>query len=185
MKQYIIFLALAIVSSPLCAQRMVYKQKSLEINTGLLNTDKVGKNFYINLTLNSFSKHGNYWIWGLEYQKKAVDYKNWEIPLENYFGEVGYSIKLLSDSKKFITLNGALTGVAGYESVNRGDSILLDGGVLKNQNGFVFGTGGRLSLETYISDRVVFMVQSRIRILWGTDLEKFRPLTGIGLRFNF
>ena len=80
MKQYIIFLVLAIMSSPLCAQRMVYKQKSLEMNIGLLNTDKVGKNFYINLTLNSFAKQGNYWIWALEYQKKVVDYKNWEIP---------------------------------------------------------------------------------------------------------
>jgi hypothetical protein len=35
----------------------------------------------------------------------------------------------------------------------------MDGGVLKNRNGFVFGTGGRLSLETYLSDRIVFMLQ--------------------------
>ncbi len=185
MKKFIILLVLAIMSIPLYAQRMVYKQKSLEINTGLLNADRIGKDFYINLTLNSFAKHGNYWGWGLEYQKKTADYKNWKIPLEDFLGEAGYSIKLLSDSRKFITLNGALTGVAGYESVNKGDSILLDGGVLKNKNGFVFGTGGRLSLETYISDRVVFMLQGRIRILWGSDLERFRPSMGLGLRFNF
>lgn len=117
--------------------------------------------------------------------RKTIDYKNWEIPLEDFLGEIGYSKKLLSDARKVITLNGGVTAVAGYESVNRGDSILFDGGLLKNKNGFVFGTGGRLSLETYLSDRIVFMLQGRIRVLWGTDLERFRPSTGIGLRFNF
>ncbi|WP_343657900.1 conjugal transfer protein TraO [Chryseobacterium sp.] len=185
MKKYIIFLVLAIMSIPLYAQRMVYKQKSLEINTGLLNADRIGKDFYLNLTLNSFAKHGNYWIWGLEYQKKTADYKTWSIPLEDFLGEVGYSIKLLSDSRKFITLNGGVTGVAGFKSVNKGDSLLMDGGVLKNQSGFVYGTAGRLSLETYLSDRIVFMLQGRVRVLWGTDLERFRPSSGIGLRFNF
>ncbi|MGE6397062.1 conjugal transfer protein TraO [Chryseobacterium scophthalmum] len=185
MKKYIIFSVLAIMSISLHAQRMVYKQNSIEINSGLLNTERVSKNFYLNLTLNSFAKHGNYWIWGLEYQKKTVNYKDWEIPLEDFLGEIGYSVKLLSDARKFITLNGGFTGVAGYESVNKGDSLLLDGGVLQNKNGFVFGTGGRLSLETYLSDRIVFMLQGRIMVLWGTDLERFRPSTGIGLRFNF
>lgn len=185
MKKYIIFLVLTIISINLYAQRMVYKQKSLELNTGLLNTEKVGKNFYINLTLNNFAKYGNYWIWGAEYQKRTADYKNGEIPLENFLGEAGYSLKLLSDARKFITLNGAITGVAGYEAVNRGDSVLMDGGVLNNRNGFVFGSGGRLSLETYLSDRIVFMLHGRIRLLWGTDLQRFRPSAGVGLRFNF
>ena len=185
MKKYIIFFILATMSPTLFAQRMVYRQKSVEVNAGFLNTNNVGENFYLNLSLNSFAKHGNYWICGVEYQKKTAEYKNWEIPVEDFLGELGYSVKLLSDSRKFITVNGGITGVAGYETVNKGDSLLLDGGVLKNKNGFIFGTGGRLSLETYLSDRIVFMLQARIRMLWGTDLDRFRPSTGVGLRFNF
>ena len=185
MKKYIIFSILVILSMKLHAQRMVYKQQSVEVNAGILNTSNVGKNFYFNLTLNSFAKNGNYWIWGIEYQKKTLYYKSFEIPVEDFLGEVGYSLKLLSDSRKFITLNGGLTGVAGYESVNKGDSVLIDGGVLQNRNQFVFGTGGRLCLEAYLSDRIVFMLQGRIKVLWGTDLERFRPSTGVGLRFNF
>lgn len=185
MKKYIIFSMLVFLSMKLHAQRMVYKQKSVEVSAGILNTNHVGKNFYVNLTLNSFAKHGHYWIWGMEYQKKTIDYKSWEIPVEDLFGEIGYSLKLLSDSRKFITLNGGLTGVGGYEYVNKGDSVLIDGGVLQNKNQFVFGTGGRLSLEAYLSDRIVFMLQGRIKVLWGTDLERFRPSTGVGLRFNF
>jgi hypothetical protein len=113
MKKYIIFLILAMMSETLIAQRMVYKQKSVEVNTGMLNASDIGKNFYLNLTLNSFAKHGNYWIWAVEYQK-TTEYKNWEIPMEDFW-EIGYSVKLLSDSRKFITLNGGVTGVAGYE----------------------------------------------------------------------
>jgi hypothetical protein len=185
MRKYIIMFMLVILSIKIHAQRMVYKQKSMEVNTGILSTNKVGNNFYVNLTLNSFAKHGHYWIWGIEYQKKTMEYKTWEIPIEDFLGELGYSMKLLSDSRKFITFNGGITGVGGYELVNKGDSVLLDGGVLQNKNQFVFGTGGRLSLEVYLSNRLVFMLQGRIKVLWGTDLERFRPSTGTGLRFNF
>ncbi|MFC3356011.1 conjugal transfer protein TraO [Sphingobacterium zeae] len=185
MKKYIIFMVMAMISMNLQAQRMVYKQQALELNTGLLNTKGMSENFYINLTLNSFAKRGNYWIWGIEYQRKTMMHKSWEVPLEDFLGEAGYSIKLLSDSRKFITLNGGITGVVGFEQVNKGDSVLFDGGVLRNQSGFIFGSGGRLSLETYLSDRIVFMLQGRIRVLWGTDLQRFRPSSGIGIRFNF
>ncbi|UIR57835.1 conjugal transfer protein TraO [Sphingobacterium sp. SRCM116780] len=164
---------------------MIYKQKAIEVNTGILSAKEANRNFYVNVTLNRFARQGNYWIWGAEYQRKTTAYREWQIPLESYLGEVGYSVQLLSDAKKFITLNVGLTGVGGYEIVNKGDSLLLDGAKLLDENNFIYGTGGRLSLETYLSDRVVLMLQGRIRVLWGTDLEQFRPSTGIGFRFNF
>ncbi|MOA53184.1 Conjugative transposon protein TraO [compost metagenome] len=92
---------------------------------------------------------------------------------------------MLSDARKFITFNAGLTGVAGYEVLNRGDRILSDGALLLNDGGFIFGTAGRLSLETYLSDNIVLLLQGRIRVLWGTDLDQFRPSSGIGLRINF
>ncbi|KXH84914.1 conjugal transfer protein TraO [Chryseobacterium kwangjuense] len=185
MKKYSIFLILTLISIHGYSQRMVYKQKALEVSTGLLSTKEVRSNYYVNLTLNSYARRGNYWIWSAEFQRRTTDYKQWKLPLENYLGEVGYSVQLLSDAKKFITLNAGLTGVAGYEVVNRGDSLLSDGALLLNEGGFIFGTGGRLSLETYLSDRVVLLLQGRIRVLWGTDLEQFRPSSGVGLRINF
>ncbi|WP_426477491.1 conjugal transfer protein TraO [Chryseobacterium sp. CBSDS_008] len=185
MKKYSIVLILILISIHGFSQRMVYKQKALEVSAGLLSTKEVKSNYYVNLTLNSYAKHGNYWIWSAEFQRRSTDYKRWKLPLENYLGEVGYSVQLLSDPKKFITLNAGLTGVVGYEVVNRGDSLLSDGALLLNEGGFIFGTGGRLSLEAYLSDTVVLLLQGRIRVLWGTDLEQFRPSSGIGLRINF
>lgn len=124
-------------------------------------------------------------MYSVEYQKQTTLYKNWEIPRENFFGEIGYNFRLLSDRKKLITLYAGLSAAGGYEVVNKGDSILMNGAVLKNRNQFVYGTGGKLSMEVYLSDRVVVLVQGRIRVLWGTDLEQFHPSSGIGLRFNF
>nr|DAC74459.1 TPA_exp: conjugative transposon protein TraO [Elizabethkingia anophelis] len=75
--------------------------------------------------------------------------------------------------------------MAGYESINRGNTVLYDGSKLLDGDNFVYGTAGRLSFETYLSDRFVLLLQGRTKVLWGTDLKQFRPSAGVGLRFNF
>lgn len=185
MKKYITLFLLVISITYSRAQRMIYRQKAVEVNVGVMNDKNPSQNYYLGLGLSSFVRHGNYWMYSVEYQQKTALYKNWKIPRENFFGEAGYSFRLLSDRKKFITLYAGLSAVGGYEVINKGDSILMDGGILQNRNQFVYGTGGKLSIETYLSDRFVFLLTGRIRLLWGTDLEQLRPSSGIGLRFNF
>ncbi|PZQ96379.1 MAG: conjugal transfer protein TraO [Flavobacterium psychrophilum] len=185
MKKYITLFLLVISITYTRAQRMVYRQKAVEVNVGVLNDKHLGQNYYLGLGLNIFVRHGNYWMYSVEYQKQTTLHKNWEIPTENFFGEAGYNFRLLSDRKKFVALYAGLSVVGGYEVVNKGDSILRDGGILKNRDQLVYGTGGKLSIETYLSDRFVFLLTGRIRLLWGTDLEQLRPSSGIGLRFNF
>lgn len=185
MKKHVIIWLMLLISIAGHAQRMVYKQKAMEVTVGLLDSKEVNVNYYLNISLNSFARHGNYWIWGGEYQRRNLVFKQWNIPIESYLGEVGYSKKLLSDKRKVITLNLGLTGTGGYEIVNSGDGILFDGARLQDQSQFVYGAGGRLSIETYLSDRIVFLVQGKIKVLWGTDLEQFRPGAGIGFRINF
>jgi hypothetical protein len=82
-------------------------------------------------------------------------------------------------------LNFGITSVVGYESINRGETMLYDGAKILDEDNFVYGAGGRLTFETYLSDRFVLVLQGRTKVLWGTDLEQFRPSAGIGLRFNF
>lgn len=166
------------------AQRMLPGQKGLEINAGMLSKE-VSDNYYLNLTLTVNGKNGNYWIWGAEYTHQFADYRALQIPLEAYTGEVGYSLQLLGDTRKTITLNAGLTAVAGYETINRGKEMLYDGSTILDKDNFIYGAGGRLSLETYLSDRFVLLLQGRTKVVWGTDLKQFRPSAGVGLRFNF
>ncbi len=165
-------------------QRMIPGQKGLEVNAGILSVENTG-NYYLNMGLTINGKNGNYQLWTLEYIQRYSTYKTLRIPQETYTAEGGYSLYLLGDARKNITLNAALTGVVGYETVNRGKDILYDGAKILNEEGFIYGVGGRLSLETYLSDRLTFLIQGRIKVLWGTSLEQFRPSAGLGLRYNF
>ena len=167
------------------AQRMLPRQKGLEIGAGLLSSDEPGRNYFLDLLLTVNGRNGGYWIWGAEYTHQYADYKTLQIPLETYLGEVGYSLRLLGNTRKSINVNAAVTGVGGYEAINRGKAKLNDGAVVQNKEGFVYGAGGRLSFETYLSDRFVLVLQGKAKVLWGTDLGQFRSAAGLGLRFNF
>jgi len=167
------------------AQRMLPKQKGLEINIGVLSDDKIGNDYYISAAMTVNGKNGNYQLWALEYTHKYHDYIDLRIPQETYSAEGGYSFFLLGDAQKNIMLNLGITGVVGYEIINRGEAMLYDGAKILSEDNFIYGAGGRLTFETYLSDRFVLVLQGRTKVLWGTDLQQFRPSAGVGLRFNF
>lgn len=186
MKKYIYTVMLVLMGITASqAQRMLPKQKGLEVNAGVLSNDKIGNDYYINIAMTVNGENGNYQLWALEYTHQYYQYKDLRIPRETYTAEGGYSFFLLGDARKNVTLNAAITGVIGYETINRGEEILHDGAKILSGDNFIYGAGGRLSLETYLSDRFVLLFQGRTKVLWGTDLEQFRPSAGIGLRFNF
>lgn len=186
MKKYIYTVMLLVMGiSVTQAQRMLPKQKGLEISTGVLSNDKIGNDYYVSAAMTVNGKNGNYQLWALEYTHRYHDYKDLRIPQETYTAEGGYSFFLLGDARKNITLNLGITGAFGYETINCSEAMLYDGAEILSQDNFIYGGGGRLTFETYLSDRFVLILQGRTKILWGTDLQQFRPSAGIGLRFNF
>lgn len=186
MKKYIYMLMLILMSITIAqAQRMLPKQKGLEISTGTLSNESPGRNYYFNIGLTVNGKNGNYKLWALEYTHQYHSYKTLRIPQETYTAEGGYSFFLLGDTRRNITLNAGITGVFGYEGINRGEEILYDGAKIVSRDNFIYGAGGRLTFEIYLSDWFVLVLQGRTKALWGTDLEQLRPSAGVGLRFNF
>lgn len=186
MSKYIYALILAFVCITAAqAQRMLPRQKGLELTAGTLSSKMPGRNYFLSAGLTINGRSGNYWLCALEYNHEYSSYKNLRIPLEAYMAEGGYSLLLLGNARKSITFNAALTLTGGYETINMGVNLLYDGAVIKNEERFVYGAGGRLSLETYLCDRIVLLVQGRARMLWGTSTDQLRPSAGLGLRFNF
>lgn len=186
MKQFIYTVLIVLLNITLAtAQRMLPKQKGLEITAGLLSNDKKTTDYYISAAMTVNSKKGNYQLWGFEYSQKQRTYKSTTIPQETYIMEGGYSFFLLGDTQKNIVLNFGVTGIVGYESLNRGETMLYDGAEMLSEDNFIYGGGGRLNLETYLSDRMVLLIQARTKVYWNTDMEQFRPSLGLGLRFNF
>lgn len=186
MKKYLYSLMFIFISiSTSQAQRILPGQKGLDVSTGILSNEDPRRNYSLNIGLVINGKNGNYQLWALEYTHQYYPYKNIAIPHETYTAESGYSLFLFGDSKRNISLNAILTAVAGYESINGGENILYDGAKIRTKDSFIYGGGGRLSIEIYPSDRFVLLLQARTKILWGTDLQQFRPSAGVGLRFNF
>lgn len=176
---------LCLISSLVSAQRMIPKQKGFEINAGTFAETQINKNFYVNAGFVIHGKKGNYQLYGLEYSKQTAHYKSLSIPIANYLAESGYSFHLMGDYKRNINLYTSISATVGYESINNGNSELPDGGLILSQDNFIYGAGGRLSLETYLTDQLVFLIQGKVKVLWNTDLEQFRPSVGFGFRFNF
>lgn len=186
MKKYIYAVMLVLTGIIMThAQRMIPWQKGFEINAGTLFGDSPSRNYNLSLAMTINAKSGNYQLWALEYSHQYSKYKARRLPLETYTAEGGYSFFLLGDVRRNIALNVALTGVLGYETINRGEALLEDGAKIISHDGFIYGAGGRLSFETYLFDHLVLLLQGRIKVLWGTDLEQFRPSAGLGLRYNF
>jgi hypothetical protein len=186
MKKYLLAVLFVATSSIMVqAQRMLPKQKGVEINTGTLSSDNPDRNYYLNIGLTVNGRNGNYKLWALEYTHQYSTYKELRIPEETYSMEGGYSFYLFGDIRKNISLNAAITGLIGYETINRGNNILYDGAKILNEENFIYGAGGKLSLETYLSDHFVLLIQARAKLFWGTSLEHLRPSAGLGLRYNF
>lgn len=186
MKKYVLtFLVILIGLSSVNAQRMIPKKKGVEVGYNQLSNTKIGKDYALNLGLTINGKNGNYQLWALEYSHHYYTYNNIEIPHETYTVEGGNSFFLLGDIHRNISLNLALTVVAGYETINRGETQLNDGALILNEDNFIYGAGSRITFETYLTDKLVFILRAQTKIVWGTDLEQFRPSVGIGMRFNF
>ena len=99
--------------------------------------------------------------------------KEVRIPVEQFTVEGSYYLKLLSDRQKTFFLSLWLSALAGYETSNRGDKLLPDGATLLDKECFIYGGALTLELETYQIDRMVVLVNTRERMLFGSDIGKF------------
>ncbi|MGH1517039.1 conjugal transfer protein TraO [Chryseobacterium sp. JK1] len=162
---------------------MLPKQKSIGINTGLL-LKKSSESYFVNTDFVIYSKKGNYSIYSFEYSREIIFYKTIDLPVENYSLEVGYSFNLIADRTKSFLINSTFSATGGYENINKSETLLYDGALLMNESSLVYGGSAKLSIETYLSDRIVLTGFYKAKIVWNTSLDKIRPTVGLGIRIN-
>ena len=75
--------------------------------------------------------------------------------------------------------------LGGYEQLNKDKKLLPDGATLLDLSRFVYGGAVHGSVEVFLTDRVLFLVKAQGRLLFGSDVHRFRPAVSAGLRFNF
>ena len=179
--------ALCLTSFQAHAQRYLPGMKGLQVTAGMAdgvhwnsNTDFA---YHIGAAYSVYTKNANRWVIGGEYLHKRYDYKDMQIPVEQFTAEGGYYLKFLSDRRKIFFLSAGLSALAGYETSNRSEKLLPDDSTLLDKDCFIYGGVLTLELEAYLTDRVALLLNARERMLFGSDIGKFHTQVGIGLKF--
>lgn len=170
------------------AQRCLPGMRGVQLTTGMTdgfynraNQNETG--YYFGTALSTYTIGGNKWVFGGEYLQKFNPYRDTRIPTVQFTAESGYYIHVLSDANKIFFLYLGGSALAGYETSNRGEKILFDGSLLTNKDTFIYGGAVTLELESYLSDRIVLLFNTRERCLWGGSTGRFHTQFGAGIKF--
>lgn len=187
MKRYLLIMAVLVTFiGTASAQRYLPGQRGLEFTGGFVNGFKVSKQdeqaFYGNISMSTYTKKGNRWVFGAEYLQKQFEYRDVYLPVAQITAEGGHYFKFLSDGSKTVFFSLGASAIAGYETLNWGKSLLYDGASLADEDSFIYGGALSFEIETYLSDRVVFLVRARERVMFGSSINRFQFQVGAGVK---
>lgn len=169
------------------AQRYFPRLVGIQARAGVVdgfNITKGDKQAYsFGLSLNMYTMNAHQWVFGVEYLEKKNAYKNILIPTQQYTVDVGYYHTLYAFPSRTFYLLAGVSGMGGYEQVNKGNKLLFDGSTLENKDRFLGGGALTLELETFLSDKFIFTITARERILFGSTTGKFHFQLSAGVRF--
>lgn len=185
MKKFAIMLvcALALFTGQAHAQRYLPKMQGLELRGGAVDGISLADNFYAGVAISTYTKSKDRWVFGAEYMQKMYDYKEVQVPKSQFTAEGGYYHMFLSDRSKTLFFSIGGSALLGYEVSNWGDKLLYDGATLRSKDAFIYGGAITFEIETYLSDRVVLLLNARERIMFGSSIGHFHTTFGAGLKF--
>ena len=177
-----------VFSLPSNAQRLIPKQRGIEVvgSVPILKGEKLfqGDNFGVSVSLTRYLKRENYSFVRVEYEQQNMPYRSYNVKLKDALLQVGYMHPILSDNGKNVFLYAGISALGGYEELNEDKKLLPDGATLLDRSRFVYGGAVHGSLEVFLTDRLLFLVKAQGRLLFGSDVHRFRPALSAGLRFN-
>lgn len=183
-----IFLAIILIiamGKKTLAQQMIPHQKGFEITYSVFPQSPEKQNYALGAGIISYTKNGNYLFGLTEYSRKYYEYTDYDIPIDTFLFNGGYSLHLWGDLMRNLNINFGIGGLAGYEQINKGNEMIYDGSNINATGNFIYGAGGKLSLESYLTEHLVFLVNGQLRYLPNSQLGQFYALFGFGMRFNF
>ncbi len=176
-----------VLSGQAQAQRYLPRQKGVQVTGGFVDGFKLknqdGQAFFGGIALSTYTKNSNRWVFGAEYLQKRHEYKNILIPVSQITAEGGYYYKFLSDPSKTVFFSVGASAMAGYETINWGKELLFDGATIKTEDNFLYGGAVSFEIETYLTAKLVLLLNARERILLGSDINKFHTQIGVGIKF--
>jgi len=181
-KTFLILFVFGFLFDCLNAQRYLPGEQGIELKIGTVNGINPQRAFYGGMALSTYTQNDSRWILGAEFLQKQLNYSQIQIAVGQFTGEGGYYYSFLADPSKTLLLSIGASGLAGYETSNWGNKTLFDGATLTNKDAFVYGGSLTLELETFITDRIILLVNARERVLWGSSVGKFSTQLGTGIK---
>lgn len=135
------------------------------------------------MAISTYTKNGNRWTFGAEYLQKSYEYKDKLLPLSQITVEGCHYLKFLSDPSKTVFFSVGISAMAGYETINWGKELLFDGATITSEDNFLYAGAVCFEIKTYLTDRVVLLLNTRERVLGGSAVNKFHTQIGIGFKF--
>ena len=192
MKKFLLFTICVVMAMafavPSHAQRLIPKQKGIEVvgSVPLIKGEKLFSkdNFGVGVSLTRYLKRENYAFALAEYEQQNMPYREYEVKLKDALLQVGYMHPILSDNGKNVFLYGGISALGGYEELNEDKKLLPDGATLLDRSCFVYGGAVHSSVELFLTDNLLLVLKAQGRLLFGSDVHRFRPALSAGLRFN-
>ncbi len=186
---FLIFSLLALLTGQAQAQRSLPGMKAVRVTADMVDgfyshTNRHDAGYALGLSVSTYAKDGCQWVFGGEILQRNLPYSGNHIPLAQYTGEGGYYCPVFSTPGKTVFFNAGVSVLAGYETVNRGKGVLVDGASLAQYESFVYGGALTLEAETYLTDGWVLSFHIRERFMWGTASGHFHFQYGIGIKYN-
>ena len=182
MRTIILVVSMLALTLSVQAQRRLHGQQGLQATIG--KVDKFGKSgLHAGFALSRFTKNSHQWKFGAEYLRKKLEYRLQSVPVEQFTVEGGYYRTVLSDFSKTFFFSAGLSGMAGYELVNRNRSVLYDGSTLLSKSKFLMGGAFSFEIETYIVDQIILLMGFRGRILPTSSVNGFHSQFYAGIKF--
>ena len=154
MKHAILVIFLVMLTVPLQAQRRLHGQQGLQATVGKVDGFK-NNSIHAGAVFSQFTKNRHQWKFGAEYLCKRLNYNTQSVPIEQFTADGGYYRTVLSDGGKNFFFTAGISGMAGYELVNRNVPVLYDGSTIVSKSRFLFGGAIVFEIETYIIDQII------------------------------
>ena len=178
---FVISIFMLTITVSVQAQRRLPGQQGFQATVG--KVDKFDKtSIHAGAKLSQFTKNSHQWTFGAEYLRKNFHYRLQSIPVEQFTAEGGYYRTVLSDGGKTFFFTAGISGMAGYELVNRDRNLLYDGSTLLSKSKFLFGGAISFEVETYVFDQFILLTGFRQRILPGSSVNTFRSQFYLGIK---
>lgn len=180
-------LLLGATGQSVSAQRLLPNQNGLEVLGGIVFQPRVSNpinsgDFSVEAGYNHYFRAGNYLSVTADYEQRHYTYKEWRLPIQDALFQVSYNHPLVMNRGRDILLYAGIAALGGYEFVNNGETIMPNGATLQNQSRWIYGISPMISLETYLYDRLVFVLRGEGRFLFNQQTYLIRPTVQAGLR---